>query len=168
MLRDADQDGKRPLTSHEWVALKCMWAACSVLKDDHEKLKERLQACVPGGWRDIRLATTKLDKLLDEILGTIPQKKLRSIASEMANTELRIITKGPQTDRNIVHLEDREIAELVNLLIYRECMLCEKTDKLGKRCPIYKAVTNCLHYDLPDVDDGHCALCGLDSIELSE
>lgn len=167
MLREPDKDGKVPLKSYEWIGLKCIWAAQSVLECDNDKLEERLKAMVPNGWRDLRMITLRLRKILDQLVDTIPTNKLYSIKSEMLNTEMRILSRGPSNGvQNIVHLSTTEMKDLINLLINRECMLCDKTADQGKRCPIFKAITNCMHYELDESTSGSCQLCGIEKVDF--
>lgn len=165
-MRPADENGKYPLTMYEWNSLRVLFATASVLESDLEKLKERLRL-IPYGWRTARMLEVRFRKLLEKLYQTIPHNKLRALDAEMKNTHLHFAANGPSENINgVVYVEKKDFLALVNLLIKQECWSCEKGGKQARRCPIRRAILDCLHYDPTGMvyEDRKCEFCGIDEI----
>jgi glutamyl/glutaminyl-tRNA synthetase len=63
--------------------------------DETVKKMERRVRSIPGGWRDLRLVQSKLEKLGDNLMLTIPPEKLRNL-KKMAKRSRFHIVLGPQ------------------------------------------------------------------------
>ena len=89
MLSARDSDGRYPLSGKEYSALLSLFAVNSTLNDQANVLTERIKT-KSGAWRDFRLATVKMQKVLDEIVTTIPVKKLHAIARDLQHARVHV------------------------------------------------------------------------------
>lgn len=107
------------------------------LYEGQEILKPRLQK-IPGAWRDFRLATTLITKLMDKVYATLPPKTLRHMLRLCSNGEIVIRPKPmiriPENDVQIVTNEDLKV--LINCCIAAECAMCIKDYPAQKKVPL--------------------------------
>lgn len=165
-MRPADSDGKYPLTTREYDALRTVFGALNAL--DSETLKERLQT-TKSGWRDMRLCAVTMHKVLMSLLDTIPADKLLTLRDELNQTvcEVRLRTASQNT-RDSVFVSHRAMISLIDRAIQMECMLCEKSVKKGKRCPLYKDICACFPYELDTPTDTRCPFAGVSHLKYTE
>lgn len=162
MLRK-DADGKYPLSGREYQAMLTLFGFGGTL--DNDSLKERLRT-IPHGWRDMRLAVTTIDRLLDKLLGTVPEKKLRAIQTELKHAvcELKIVPPVSHPP-GCVYVEESALINLADRAISMDCMFCMKNDKECTQCELYRTLSACFPYEL-DGAKGCCPFAGRDHITL--
>ena len=94
------------------------------------------------------------------------------MAAEFDNTHIHFLTDGPAEPRNnITYVDLFSFSQLIDLLVSRECFMCEKTAKQGRKCPIRKAILDVLKYepwDAPHAPDDPCEFCGLSDIAVTK
>lgn len=166
-MRAPDEDGKYPLTMREYDALRTVFGALNAL--DSETLKERLQT-TNGGWRDMRLALSMMRKVLDNLLSTIPARNLLTLKDELNHTycEVRIRGAGTLAHPDCVYLSQKAVVSLIDRAIQLECMLCEKSAKEGKRCPLYKNIQALFPYELDEPTDTQCPFAGVSHVNYGK
>lgn len=105
-------------------------------------LRERLKQ-VPNGWRNYRLAVTLIEKVLDGIYDTVPEKTLRHMRHLRDYGQIvirpRPMIKMPD-DVQIVAAEDLRL--ITNRIIEAECAICIKDAAGQKGCKLRKCLMN--------------------------
>ena len=163
MHQRPDEDGRYPLSMKEYTALRTLFGAVNAL--DSDTLKERCKL-FPGGWRDLRCAYTLCQRLMEKLLCTIPAKKLLSMRRELTHTICEVkIRPLSSSESDSVMLDRKALIDLINRAIYMDCMLCQKTVKECKHCPLFKTIDACFPYDLIDPKDELCPFAGVSRLE---
>lgn len=168
LYEDENEKGTYKLSGKEHSGLLQLMASATGLIHYEENLKERLRA-VPGAYRDYRLAAKKLDQVIEALMHTIPIKRLMVLRQEVKTVTTRVYVGPPAVDHvpNVVYMTDDAFVNLMNILVREECLICSKTGKEVRRCPIFQAIERCLPYSADpgeDPVDGTCQLAGRDSI----
>jgi hypothetical protein len=82
MLYEADEAGKYKLTGPEYSAVLTMMCAVDTMISEASRLEERIKL-LPYGWRDYKMIIKRLGQLSEDILATVPIKRLRTIREEL-------------------------------------------------------------------------------------
>lgn len=164
MIYHADTDGRYPLSTREYTALRLLFAAVHAFSDT--ELKERC-GLIPGAWRDMRCVHTLSDKLLTNLLDTIPAKKLLALKRELQNTYCEIKIKGASntTENDCVYVSHQAIVRLIDRAMQMECIFCEKTCAECKKCALFQDIAACFPYEITDSSDSLCPFAGLSGME---
>lgn len=169
MLREPDADGRYPLSGREYEALQMIMAAATCLEMTGELLP-RLKKAVPYGYRDYMMIKKRLLQLTDDILLTIPLKKLVAIREELKFLKVKTfyggVALGKQDSGLMFVSADAEI-KLMDKVIGMECLLCEKKGKEVKHCPVREILNTLMPYEADpaeDGKDGSCQMAGRTSI----
>lgn len=167
MRHEPDEDGRYPLSTKEYEALRTVFGVVNAL--DSDTLKERC-ALIKNGWRDIRLAHTLLRRVMEELLCTIPAKKLMAIHTELKHTVCELKVKPPSGigRGGCVYVDHKAFITICERAISMDCLFCEKDAKAGKRCPLYKALNACFPYELCEPEDTRCPFAGVSRLTLEE
>ena len=170
MLRQPEPDGRVPLSGKEWNHLRSLIAAIDMVLRSGDALKDRLKL-VPYGWRDYRMLTVRMPALMDDLLDTIPTKKLRAIREELQHSRLTLEVVGP-SERKLhggIYIDEEAYIRLIDRCMAMECMLCERCGKDVDKCELYRIILDTLHYDSDGHNpDGSCELSGLTTIRGDE
>lgn len=164
-----DEPGRYKLSQREYMELMQIFAAFSALKKGEPWLKDRIRT-IPNGWRDYKMIMSRMDWLTEELVHTIPTRKLLAMRQDMKNAQMRIYMQGaPASDtyRDVVSVDEEALIELIDVVISMECMLCEKKGNAMKKCPYLKIIESILPYERdPDKDppDGSCQMAGRTSV----
>ena len=112
------------------------------VKQGEEILRDRL-GVIPGGWRDWRTASGRIQKVLDGIYQTMPTKTLKHMQRLCDCGEVVIrpkpMIKMPD-DVQIVLKDDLKL--MINRVISAECAMCVKDGREQKKCALRKALEN--------------------------
>lgn len=125
------------------------------LIEGQETLRERL-GMIPGGWRRFRLAVTTVEKLLDDIYGTMPVKTLQHMQRLCQYGQI-IIRPKPMVKLGdeVQIVGESELKVIINSCVENECAICVKTLAEQKGCRLRKALMHIAPTaELPR--DGHC------------
>lgn len=154
----ADENGKYPLKMREYGSLLTLFGMSVLL--DGDKLKERLQT-IPNGWRDMRLIVSLLDKVKDELLSTVPDKKLRAIQTELRHSVCELKINPPTVHSSgCVYVNQEALVKLADRAIDTECILCEKSSKECLKCELYNAINDCFPYETMREGAEYCPFAG--------
>lgn len=119
-------------------------------------LKDRLQQ-IPNGWRDFRLATSAVERVLDAVYQTLPDKTLRHMRRLCQLGQIIIRPKPAITMPDDVHIVAAEdLRMLINRTVENECAMCVRDLPGQKGCKLRK----CLETVAPTGEvrkDGRCA-----------
>lgn len=163
MRHQPDENGRYPLSMQEYTALRTLFGAVNAL--DSDTLKDRCRL-FPGGWRDLRCAQALSRKVMENLLCTVPAKKLLSMRRELTHTICEVKIKPPASStQDTVMISRKALVDLINRAVYMDCLLCEKTAKECKRCTLYQAINACFPYELLDPQDELCPFAGVSKLE---
>ena len=167
MRHEPDEDGRYPLSTREYDALRTVFGAVNAL--DIDTLKDRC-GLIKNGWRDIRLAHSLLKRVMQELLCTVPAKKLMTIRTELKHTVCELKVKPPSSMSlgGSVYVDHQALVKLAERAISMDCLFCDKDAKQGKRCPLYKALNACFPYELCEPTDEKCPFAGVSRLTLED
>ena len=160
-----DEDGRYPLNAREYEALRQLFAFDNAL-DRMEALHDRLKLIKTGN-RDIAMMGKVNHKLLEELLRTIPTKKLKAMRDEMKRSIVELRLKGSVTvtaDDLLVAPVDA-VVKIMDRAIQMDCTFCAKSAIEGRKCDLYRALMECLPYEMAKRADGACPLSGSACLE---
>lgn len=143
---------RQPLSGSEYYALRAMMGMVSTFETEIPAIEKRLRS-IDGGWRDTRLIQTKAAKLLDSLIGTIPPKKLMQIRQEISHTRVEINVVRDVSGRHrkqFTYVPNDALEWLEEQIIDMNCIMCDKTAKESRRCPIRRHLKELYCYDIPE------------------
>ena len=144
------EDRKR-INSVTREALTILYAAGQAIDMVAPKL-EQLSRRVPNGWRDLRMVQSKIDKLIESMLNTIPVQQLDTMISQMRISHLRIVTNDVgKSDESKWLVARDELTELVAAVVDEKCLMCDKTDWYN--CKLRRIIRD-LPVDVKNVPNG--------------
>ena len=144
------EDRKR-INSVTREALTILYAAGQAIDMVAPKL-EQLTRRVPNGWRDLRMVQSKLDKLVESVLNTIPVEQLDTMIAQMRISHLRIVTNDVgKSDESKWLVPRDELTELVAAVVDEKCLMCDKTDWYN--CNLRRIISD-LPVDVKNVPNG--------------
>lgn len=164
MLYESDEDGKYKLTRAEYSAVLSMMCVVDIMVHESTRLEERIKL-LPYGLRDYKMIIKRLEQLAEDILSTVPIKRLRAIREELKYMEIRATLKGVTGDKGggIVCVNTDELMAVIDEIVSMRCLLCEKRGKDIKRCKYLHIIEDCLGYahdPREDPADGSCQFAG--------
>lgn len=144
-------DERQRVNSVTREALTILYAAGQAIDMVAPKL-EQLTRRVPNGWRDLRMVQSKLDKLVESVLNTIPVEQLDTMIAQMRISHLRIVTNDVgKSDESKWLVPRDELTELVAAVVDEKCLMCDKTDWYN--CQLRRIITD-LPVDVTNVPNG--------------
>lgn len=156
-----------PLSGREYYALRELFGIVSTFNNCADSLNKRVRSIPGGAYRDYRMIQTVSEKLLTEILKTIPYNKLLQISKELRCTHVTVEVR-PEIGRRLKHdgenmltyVPQRALERITEHAIDIECRFCEKSGKDAKHCQLRRDIEATYHYDYPD-DGKECPFAGL-------
>lgn len=146
-------EGERTnLSGREYFALRALMGIVSTFATEDQILEKRLKN-VPMGWCDIKMIEAKADRLLDAVLATVPQKKLAQIRQEIEHTRVEINVIRDVTGAHkkaFTYVPNDALEWLEEQVVDLNCMMCDKTEKESRKCPIRKNIEALYQYDFPE------------------
>lgn len=144
-------EGRKRINSVTREALTILYAAGQAIDMVAPKL-EQLSRRVPNGWRDLRMVQSKLDKLVESVLNTIPVEQLDTMIAQMRISHLRIVTNDVgKSDESKWLVPRDELTELVAAVVDEKCLMCDKTDWYN--CKLRRIIRD-LPVDVKNVPNG--------------
>ena len=167
MLRDPDEHGRYPLSMREYEALRMMFAAVTAL--DCEPLHDRCDL-FPGLWETVQKAKDDMFGATEQLLTTVPAKKLVAMRHELKYTVCKIDIRPPSKDagRDYLYIPRKAFIELLQRAIQLDCMVCDKSLKECKKCKLYKDIDACFPYLLDEPTDTKCPFAGVSRLEIAQ
>lgn len=164
MNSQPDADGRYALSGNEYYALRYLFGIISGFETSMGYLKERAQL-KQGTWRDMKMIAAVAGKTVENLLATVPAKKLVQIHKELANTQIDIRVKGtagiPSTEaESYCYVPENAIDTLVQNMLEYQCFACEKTERESRKCPYRKAIDGCFPFEQPEGTKDQCRYCG--------
>lgn len=161
MLREPDEDGRYPMSIREAQALNALFGSLNSIRLAEQSMKERAKL-IKGGWRDFRLLETIAERLYDEFLCTIPNKKLMAIHAELPRTIVEVKVRGPvgRMDDELTCVPVEAMNHVVDAAVRMNCTFCERTDY--RKCQLYRDIEALYHWGFPRTET--CPLSDLTEI----
>ena len=146
------------LTASDRESLIRLNVAYEIMATERGQLERRLSA-IRGGKRDYGLIKSKINKLMEEITGTIPDEQLMTYVRSLKMASYTIGIKRPgNMERNDKDYGMWLSYEVINALLsgcHDHCMMC-LSDKAERRaCKLRKALET-IPNDASDRNDGDC------------
>ena len=170
MLQPAENEpGRYKMTGKRYQAFLRLFAAVSALNEIEPELWELL-GLVKMGRCDFCNAAKKLDRISQDLLESVPTKKLLAMRRELkaVRVYLRIgPDASPARCEQVVYVPEDALINLLNQIVQMHCWCCEKKDKEVKRCEWLQLMDAVLPYSPdPELDpeDGSCQIAGRMSI----
>lgn len=103
-------------------------------------LEERLRK-VPDCWRNYRLAMSSIEKVVDAVYSTLPDKTIAHMEGLAHHGEV-VIRRKPMVklhdDAQFIMMDDLNV--LINTSIAAECAVCLRDKKEQKKCRLRRAL----------------------------
>ena len=83
----------------------------------------------------------------------MPNKKLAQIRQEISHTRVEINVTPDYTGQHrkmFTYVPNDALEWMENQVIDLHCMMCEKTDKESKKCPVRRNIEALYMYDFPE------------------
>lgn len=154
--RQADENGKFALSAREYKAVRAIYSAVDALAREHTQLERRCKG-YKNGWRDLRCLVKLSEKVLDQVLATIPYKKLLQMQKDLEHTICKIETRGAVgvKDEGFMYVPEESVIELAKAAMKINCFGCTKTHKEAKKtCDLYKTIQSAFCYEFEEC--GEC------------
>ena len=133
-------------------ALTIVYAAAQAIEKVGVPKLERMSRRVPNGWRDLKMVSSRLNKLVENLLDTLPTKQLETMIAQMRISHLRIVTNDVgKSDESKWLVPRDELTELVAAVVDEKCLMCDKTDWYN--CNLRRIITD-LPVDVTNVPNG--------------
>lgn len=146
------------LTASERESLIRLNVAYEILDSEGEHLARRF-GVIPGGRRDLGMLKAKIKKLMEQVVGTIPDDQLKSYVNSLKMASYTVGIRKPG------HMERDEKTygmwlpfEVINALLagcHDHCMMCPADKAERRACKLRKALET-VPNDTPDRDDDDC------------
>lgn len=162
---DKDADGRFHFSEREYYATRELFGVVSTF-NRYAGLLERRVREIPGGWRDLRMLMAVSEKLLKNILRTVPKKKLAAIQKELRNTEVTVnvrntVAPPAKTDTDgFTYVSSRALERITQRVVDYECFCCEKTGADAKKCQLRKDIEATYMFEYP-CQKGECPFAGM-------
>ena len=123
-----------------------LFACLQELEYASSEMEKRFKV-IPNGWRDVRMLIAVLDKLLDNVLTTVPPEKLPSIQRMVPQMQFKLVcgVQASRTDRHETIISDHE-AEVLAKCAHEKCLFCPNERNCSK-CPLGKVLDSVLSHD---------------------
>lgn len=156
---------RTPLSSREYAALMSLFAAVSHYSELYPILRRRADN-LPGVWDAMKTAEEKTESVIDEILRTVPQKKLRQIKEELNHVKLYIRVERPGCVASLdttpfSYIETKTVNELLQYVCEHECLMCDRTPTEARKCPYRKMIEDALPHTVNAKDGANCKYADL-------
>lgn len=153
-MNKPDKNGRYSLSGREYYALRELFAAVDGFNRNAQELEKRVRT-IPNGYRDLRMLQSVSAKLMQDILETVPVKKLAQIRRELENSEmiLRVKPVNPKEneyDYNLTYVPQQALERICRKAIELECFCCEKKSREAKKCQLRKDIQDTYMFDYPN------------------
>lgn len=133
-----------------------LFAAAQELRAAQQTMERRARA-IPGGWRDMRLIGTLLDKLVVNLVGTLQPEKLASMRRMLPKMHYKVVcgTEATSTLPDEVVLAYDDLNTLVRYA-HETCKLCVGGNENCRACALGKTLDRVMLRDRGD--EGWCMI----------
>ena len=128
---------RKRINAQQREAFVALYAGAQLLsqyEDDFVSVAKR----VKHGHRDIKMIMAVLEKLLVNMLETIPLEQLQAIKRQMSMSEIRVAAKNYTANRSDDWVMSREDINSLVVAASAACLTCDNTD--GKGCELSRLI----------------------------
>ena len=146
-----------PVSGKQYGAMQALFGVVSTFEVVPETLRDRAEAA--GCWEDIQTIRELSGKVMDKILSTVPENKLRHIKAELCNIRIvyKVLPPGlADGAKGYSYTPTETLNDLLNYLVQHECCMCDKTAAESKHCPHRKVIEDALPHEVDGDDREHC------------
>ncbi len=151
-MSNEQQTERTNLSGKEYYALRALMGIVSTFETELPPMEKRLRS-VKMGWCHAKLIVGLADRLLDKVLATIPPKKLAQIRQELGHSRVEISVTPDYTGAHktmFTYVPNDALEWLEDQVIDLNCLMCDKTDKESRRCPVRRNIEALYMYDFPE------------------
>lgn len=116
-----------------WIEV--MAALDAQLERGEADLKDRLSK-IPNGWRDYRLASKTVARIITALYATLPEKNMRRMRMIADHGEVVIRQKRAANPDYVQMIANDDLKALVNRVVASECAMCLNDMDAQKHCPL--------------------------------
>lgn len=162
---EKDADGRFHFSEREYFATRELFGIVSTFNKHAGELERRVRE-IPGGWRDLRLIMALSEKLMTNILKTVPIKKLSAVSRELDSTEVLVNVKNTiappaKTDTDgYTYVSQRALERITQRCVAFECFACQKKGAEIKHCQLRKDIEETYMFEYPKVGKHECPFMG--------
>lgn len=152
--RQKDANGRIPLSSREYSAIRAIYGAVNSLAEYHQELERRCKG-YKNGWRDLRCLVWLSEKVMRDILMTVPLKKLMQMNKDLDNTICITKVRGVVGEKvdGFMYIKEDDLLNICQCAIDMNCFGCDKTQKEAKKnCKLYKAIQSTVCFELDECE----------------
>lgn len=135
----ADEQGRQMPNRQENALMLDLMLVRNTLAKNSEAVRGRLKS-VPHGWRDMRLLWHLVNRLQQELLKTMPDRRVAYYDQMARHGQVIIDIPGPIPRGRHILITDEHLAALTEAAMRGECTLCLKEGKEKQRCLIRQAL----------------------------
>lgn len=163
---DKDADGRFHFSEREYYATRQFFGIITTFNKHAGQLERRVRE-IPNGWRDLRMLMTVSERLLGNILKTVPVKKLKAIKKELDNMEFTVsirncIAPPAKTDTDgFTYVSQRALERITQRVVDFECFGCQKQGAEAKHCQLRKDIESTYNYEYPCASGKECPFAGM-------
>ena len=134
-----DPDGKKTPNREENAIMLDLMMLRNSIASHSEAVRERLKA-YPYGWRDMRLLWSLVNKLQNQLLNTMPDRRILYYDQMARHGKVIIDIPGPIPKGRNILITEKRLAAITEAAMRGECALCVKDGTEAQRCPIREAL----------------------------
>lgn len=163
---DKDADGRFHFSQREYYATRELFGIVSTFNKCAGELERRVRE-IPRGWCDLKLIMALAEKLLGNILRTVPLKKLAVIKKELSSTEVIVSVRNDvappaKTDTDgFTYVSQRALERITQRVVDFECFCCEKKGADAKHCQLRRDIEATYMFDYPCPAKRECPFAGM-------
>lgn len=157
MSKNGTLTDKRRLTATEKEALQRLNIALEILTKEKDNLAARA-AMIPGAKRDMAMMAAKIEKLMGEMVLTIPDEQLATYVRALKMVSYTIGVKNPFRQTNEKDYGMWLPFDVINGLLegcHDHCMMCN-LDRVGRMRCRFRKTLDTIPNDVVQWQDGDC------------
>ena len=134
------------LSGREYAALQALFALRSGFETVENTLADRAKQA--GVWDELQQLSAVSKTVMDALLLTVPRNKLQHILINLTNTKVYIKVEAPglrsKDGENMMLVPAASLDYVLNAMVDNYCLMCDKTEVEGRKCPHRQAMEGCL------------------------
>ena len=155
-----------PLNGREYTRILELFAIVTMFADDADGLHKRAIQAGNNTWRDIQMIITVSRKVLNNLLATVPLKKLEQIKTEMSHAVVYTKVEPPWakptvSTKGFCYVPSDALNKLLNEVMDNQCLFCEKGKVEIRHCEIRKTFDDILPHRADGGNRSECQYAGI-------
>lgn len=136
-LLPADQMER--LTRTEYQNMIFLLHSVSICNYALEEMPKRIE-CIPNGTARLKMAMGQLRAIVDDLMGTVPDKQVLKIRGTVKDMEIRIVPKMTKRSVGSLLISTDDMRVLVNHA-KAECRMCVMDGEEARKCPLQQTLS---------------------------